>query len=60
LLTIVLAVACAMFRSDLRCVRVSVILTGFGVYLVMVLGLMAFAVLRLNAWKRANPWTPPS
>jgi hypothetical protein len=28
-------------------------------YLMAVLGLMLFAVLRLNAWKRAHPWTPP-
>jgi len=36
-----------------------VLLTGSGLYLAMTLGLMAFAVLRLQAWRRANPWTPP-
>ena len=33
--------------------------TAFGLYLAIALGLMLFAVLRFNAWKRANPWTPP-
>lgn len=60
LLTVALAVACALFKPDLRYVGVSGILTAFGVYLAVALGLMAFAVLRLNAWKQANPWTPPS
>jgi hypothetical protein len=36
-----------------------VVLTGSGLYLAAIFGLMAFAVLRLQAWRRANPWTPP-
>jgi len=31
----------------------------FGLYLVVVFGLMVLAALRVTAWKRANPWTPP-
>ena len=60
LLTTVLAAACALFKPDLRYVGASVVLTGAGLYLATVVGLVAFAMLRLNAWKRANPWTPPS
>jgi hypothetical protein len=33
---------------------------ALAVYLAIVGGLSALAILRLNAWKRANPWTPPS
>ncbi len=33
---------------------------ALAVYLLVVAGLMAFAVLRLRAWKRANPWSPPA
>jgi hypothetical protein len=38
----------------------AVVIIGFGLYLATVLGLMGFAVLRLQAWRRANPWIPPS
>jgi hypothetical protein len=55
LLAIAFVVACALFKPALRDLE-----TGFGLYLATGLGLMVFAVLRLNAWKRANPWTPPS
>jgi hypothetical protein len=58
LLTIVFVVACTLFKPALR--DVVTIEVGFGLYLAAVLGLTGFAVLRLNAWKRANPWTPPS
>jgi hypothetical protein len=33
---------------------------ALGLYLLVVGGLGLFAVLRLNAWKRAHPWSPPS
>jgi hypothetical protein len=36
-----------------------VALSGFGLYLATILGLMTFATLRLQAWRRAHPWTPP-
>jgi hypothetical protein len=32
---------------------------AFAVYLLIALGLMLFAVLRLHAWKQAHPWEPP-
>jgi len=32
---------------------------AFALYLAIAFGLMLFAVLRLNAWKRAHPWEPP-
>jgi hypothetical protein len=34
--------------------------TAFALYVATALSLMLFAVLRLNAWKRAHPWAPPS
>ena len=55
LLALVFVIACTLFKPALRDV-----VTGFGLYLATALGLMVFSVLRLNAWKRANPWTPPS
>jgi hypothetical protein len=51
-------VACTLYGRALRHSEPAV-LTGFGLYLATSLGLMAFAMLRLNAWRRANPWTPP-
>jgi hypothetical protein len=55
LLALVFVIACTLFKPALRDVVI-----GSGLYLATALGLMVFAVLRLNAWKRANPWTPPS
>ena len=34
-------------------------LSGFGLYLATIIGMMTLAMLRLQAWRRANPWTPP-
>jgi hypothetical protein len=39
---------------------VSISLVGLILFLGTSFALMALGVLRLNAWKRANPWTPPS
>jgi hypothetical protein len=39
---------------------VRLMVAAFALYLVAVGGLMLFGVLRLNAWKRAHPWEPPS
>lgn len=47
--------ACALFKPAPRD-----LLTGFCLYLATTGGLMVFVVLRLNAWKQVNPWTPPS
>jgi hypothetical protein len=54
-LTTAFVVACALYKPAPRDVA-----TLLGLYLVMALGLVVVASLRLNAWKRAHPWTPPS
>jgi hypothetical protein len=32
---------------------------AMALYLALIGGSMVFAMLRLNAWKRAHPWSPP-
>jgi len=39
---------------------VSKAVVGLMAYLGISFALMGLAVVRLNAWKRAHPWTPPS
>jgi len=53
--------AITVFKPATSDARAWVVLVGaaFAIYLAAALGLMLFAVLRLNAWKRAHPWTPP-
>ena len=34
--------------------------SAFAVYVAIVAALALCAVLRLNAWKRAHPWSPPA
>ena len=60
-LTPMLSMAAILFRPAARDAHAWVMRVGaaFAVYLVIALGLMLFAVLRLNAWKRAHPWEPP-
>ena len=60
MLTIAFVFACTFGGRALGRSELPVIMAGSGLFLATVLGLMAFAMLRLNAWKRANPWTPPS
>jgi hypothetical protein len=55
LLTLVPVIGFTLFKPALRDVEI-----GFGLYLATIAGLLVFAMLRLNAWQRANPWTPPS
>ena len=61
LLAPLLALAPTLFAHATRDARAWAMLMGtaFALYLVAVLGLSLLAVLRLNAWKRAHPWTPP-
>lgn len=59
-LTPAFVVACALYGRAPGHAEAPVVLVGWGLYAALVLGLMAFALLRLEAWKRANPWTPPS
>lgn len=62
LLVPLLALAPILFKHAARDARAWVVLTGaaFALYMVTVFGLSLFAVLRLNAWRRAHPWEPPS
>ena len=55
LLVVAFSVALALLKPSLTGVEVL-----SGVYLLAVGGLMVVAVLRLSAWKRAHPWTPPA
>ena len=50
----------SLFARALGDDLVAISLIGLVLYLATSFILMAFAVLRMNAWKRANPWTPPS
>lgn len=59
LLTIGFVFACTLYRPALLSAGASVVL-ALGLYLAIVLGLMVFAMLRLKAWERAHPWTPPN
>ena len=51
----------ALFGHAARDARGWVILmaVALALYLAAGLGLSVFAALRLNAWKRAHPWSPP-
>lgn len=51
-----LSVAARALGDDL----VSISLIGLILFLATTFALMAVAVSRINAWKLANPWTPPS
>jgi Flp pilus assembly protein TadB len=55
LLMLVFVFACVLLK-----LAVSDAAAGFGVYLAAAFVLMAVAMLRLRAWKRANPWSPPA
>jgi hypothetical protein len=54
--------ATVLFEHATRDARAFVVLTGaaFALYLATFGGLALVAVVRLNAWKRAHPWAPPS
>ena len=48
-------VGCTLLKPGVRAAEIA-----FGLYLAAAFGLMGLAMLRLNAWQRANPWTPPT
>ena len=50
----------SLFGRMLGADLVPISFIGLILFLGTSFALMAFAVWRLNAWKRANPWTPPS
>jgi hypothetical protein len=60
LLAMVVPIACALLSGVRRNLEVAVVLAGVALYLVLGAGLLVVTLLRLNAWKRAHPWTPPS
>jgi hypothetical protein len=59
--TPLLTLAVIFFRPAAGDRREWLIMIGVGMalYLAAMLGLMLFAILRLNAWRRAHPWEPP-
>jgi hypothetical protein len=61
MLTPWLSLAAIVFRPAMRDHDAGLVLIGggFALYLAAALELMLFAVLRLNAWRRAHPWEPP-
>lgn len=59
-LTLAFVMSLSLFAGALGDDRVSISLVGFVLFLAISFALMALAVSRLSAWKRSNPWTPPS
>jgi multisubunit Na+/H+ antiporter MnhF subunit len=59
-LTLAFVFSPSLFGRLLGFDLVPVAVIGLIVLLGTSFALMALAVTRLNAWKRANPWTPPS
>jgi len=55
-----LTLAFVVFASLHRRGGSPVVFTGLSLHLATVFALAVFAMLRLNAWRRAHPWTPPS
>ena len=49
------ALAVTMLKPSVEAIAVAAV-----AYLAVVLGGTTIAILRLNAWKKANPWHPPS
>jgi len=51
-----------LFRHAITDARAWAVLTAttFALYLAVAGGLMLFSVIRLNAWRRAHAWTPPT
>ena len=59
-LALVFVISVSLFARALGDDLVSISFVGLVLFLVTSFALVALAVLRLNAWKRANPWSPPS
>lgn len=59
MLTVGFVLTLTLYGRVFRHVAVAALMAGSGLYLATALGVMAFGVLRLRAWTRANPWTPP-
>lgn len=59
-LTLVFVISLSLFARALGDDLVAISFVGLILLLGTSFALMALAVLRMKAWKRANPWTPPS
>lgn len=59
-LMLAFVISCSLFARALGDDLVPISLIGLVLYLGVSFALMALAVSRVSAWKRANPWTPPS
>ena len=57
-----IGVTTTLFRHGATDARACAALTAtaFAIYLAIAGGLMLVSVLRLNAWRRAHVWTPPT
>ena len=58
-LTLAFVLSLGLFARTLGDDLVRVSFIGLILFLGTSFALMALAALRMNAWKRANPWTPP-
>lgn len=59
-LTLAFVISLSLFARTLGDDLVPISFIGLVLLLGTSFALMALAVLRMSAWKRANPWTPPS
>jgi hypothetical protein len=59
-LALVFVISLSLFGRTPGDNSIPIVFIGVIVYFGTSFALMALAVLRVNAWKRANPWTPPS
>lgn len=59
-LMLAFVISCSLFGRQLVDGLGPIFFAGVILYFGASVALIALAVLRVNAWKRANPWTPPS
>jgi hypothetical protein len=53
-------ISIALFKHAIREAGLTILLTGSIIYFAVVVGLGLLAALRLNSWRHAHVWTPPS
>jgi hypothetical protein len=59
-LTLAFVIAPSLLARALGDASVPIFFVGLILYLAASFGLLAVGYMRMNAWKRANPWTPPA
>ncbi|MFN3523797.1 MAG: hypothetical protein ACK4YQ_16230 [Phenylobacterium sp.] len=59
-LTLAFVLSLALLRGAMGEALLPMAFIGMALYFAVSLALIALAVLRVHAWRRANPWTPPS